>query len=47
MTYRETSQTTAIRQAETRPMAQRIGIGSIILGLFFVAATTLFTAIAR
>lgn len=47
MTQREESQTTAIRQAETRPMAQRIGIGSIILGIVFVAATTLFGVLAR
>lgn len=47
MTYREESQTTALRQAEKRPMAQRIGIGSIILGVFFVVATTVLTALAR
>ncbi|MEM1149340.1 MAG: hypothetical protein AAGI03_02120 [Pseudomonadota bacterium] len=47
MTDRAEMQTNAIRQAETRPMAQRIGIVSILLGIAFVAATTLFGALAR
>lgn len=38
---------TALMQAEKRPMAQKIGIGSLILGAVFLVAFSIIAALAN
>jgi len=47
MTPQVTPQETALTQAERRPMAQKIGIGSLILGAVFLVAFSIIAALAN
>jgi len=47
MTPQVTSKETALTQAEKRPMAQKIGIGSLILGAVFLVAFSIIAALAN
>jgi hypothetical protein len=38
---------TALTQAEKRPMAQKIGIGSLILGAVFLVAFSIIGVLAK
>ena len=47
MTPQAKTNETALTQAEKRPMAQKIGIGSLILGAVFLVAFSIIGVLAK
>ena len=47
MTPQVKTNETALMQAEKRPMAQKIGIGSLILGAVFLVAFSIIGVLAK